>query len=243
MTNGHPEAAGLFNSSRMGPWPSKGDSWAMGVSGTVRDRVTLALRQRILAGDLTQGTRLELDVLAEQFGTSRTPVREACLELSHEGLVQVTPRSGVTVIGISPSDVSDNFLVMSTLGGMAAKLATERMTEAQLTTIQKVGQELLNARDDDADLIHLNWQFHREINRASNSPRLLHLLRVSGKLVPQNLAVAPEQISCSRVEHRELLDALSRRDGDTARSVMEAHLLNAGALWSEKYSDSLRVMP
>jgi DNA-binding GntR family transcriptional regulator len=224
-----------------GPWHSEVETRTLGVSGTVRDRVTLVLRQQILRGTLAKGARLELDVLAEQFGTSRTPVREACLELSHEGLVQVTPRSGVTVIGISPSDVSDNFLVMSTLGGLAAQLAAQRMTDSELATVQEVGRDLLNATDTDGDLIRLNWHFHREINRASNSPRLLHLLRVSGKLVPQDLAVAPEQISCSKVEHQELLDALTRRDGDSARSVMERHLLNAGQLWSEKYSDSLRV--
>jgi DNA-binding GntR family transcriptional regulator len=215
----------------------------MDISGTVRDRVTLALRQWILNGTLAKGARLELDALAAQFGTSRTPVREACIELAHEGLLRVAPRSGVTVIGISPSDVSDNFVMMSTLGGLAAQWAAERMSDEQLATIQAIGNELLETPDEDPQLVRLNWHFHREINRACNSARLLHLLRISGHLVPQELTTAPEQISCSRVEHRELLEALTRRDGAAARAVMERHLLNAGELWSAKYSDSLRQSP
>src|SRR5262249_33300835 len=72
------------------------------IGGTVRARAATELRDRILTGRLRPGTRLDLDEITEEFGTSRTPVREALLELSYEGLVVVSPRTGITAVGIPP---------------------------------------------------------------------------------------------------------------------------------------------
>ena len=74
---------------------------AIDISGTMRERAARELRDRILTGALPAGARIDLDAITAEFATSRTPVREALLELSFEGLVQVAPRSGVTVIGIN----------------------------------------------------------------------------------------------------------------------------------------------
>src|ERR1700761_5836674 len=87
------------------------------VSGTVRERAARELRDRILTGALPARTRLDLDAITEEFSTSRTPVREALLELSYEGLVRVVPRSGITVVGITPADVLDSFTILAMLSG------------------------------------------------------------------------------------------------------------------------------
>lgn len=225
----------------MNPWPGgPGRGGRYDVAGTIRDRVAFALRQQILSGELVKGQRLELDELAREFGTSRTPIREACLELSHEGLVDVAPRSGVTVIGASTKDISDNFQLMSILGGLASQWAAERMTDEQLAQILEFGRQLQATPDDDPQLVYRNWLFHREINRAADSNRLLHLLRISGRLVPDSLTMAPEQVSCGKLEHGQLIEALKNRDGKTARAVAEAHFLNAGRLWTEKYAALIR---
>jgi DNA-binding GntR family transcriptional regulator len=233
--------AAVLNRGPVNPWGGASRPSAFDVSGTIRDRVAFALRQRILNGQLAKGTRLELDELAAHYGTSRTPIREACLELSHEGLVEVAPRSGVTVVGVSVDDISDNFILMSTLGGLASQWVAERATDVQIAEIQRLHEDLRNTEEDDPRLVRRTWLFHRGINRACHSDRLLHLLRISGRLVPDGLAVAPEQVSCSRKEHAELVDALVRRDGAVAREVSEKHLLNAGRLWSEKYAAILRA--
>ena len=96
---------------------------AIDISGTVRERAARELRDRILTGALPAGSRVDLDAITEEFATSRTPVREALLELSFEGLVQVAPRSGITVIGISPADVLDSFTILGVLTGQAAAWA------------------------------------------------------------------------------------------------------------------------
>ena len=90
------------------------------ISGTVRERAARELRDRIVTGALPAGSRVDLDAITEEFATSRTPVRVALLELSFEGLVQVAPRSGITVIGISPEDVLDSFTILGVLTGQAA---------------------------------------------------------------------------------------------------------------------------
>ena len=99
------------------------------IAGTVRERAARELRDRILTGALPAGTRLDLDAITKEFATSRTPVREALLELSYDGLVRVAPRSGITVIGMSPDDVLDSFTILGVLTGQAAAWAAQRVTD------------------------------------------------------------------------------------------------------------------
>src|ERR1700677_105278 len=103
------------------------------IATTVRAQAANELRDRILTGRLQPGDRLDLDQLTAEFGISRTPIREALLELSYEGLVEITPRSGMAVVGITPEDAVDNCAVLAALAGKAAEMATGRMTPAELT--------------------------------------------------------------------------------------------------------------
>jgi DNA-binding GntR family transcriptional regulator len=196
------------------------------IGGTVRARAARELRDRILTGRLPAGARLDLDEVTREFGTSRTPVREALLELSFEGLVVVAPRSGITVVGITPEDAVDNFAVLATLSGKAAEWATERITDAQLTELR----DLAGAIVDADDVVAANWRFHRAVNQAAGSPRLLTYLRQAVRVVPASyFELMPEQEVRSEAEHAALLDAIDRRDGAAARTIAEAHVLDAGA--------------
>ena len=105
---------------------------AESLGGTVRQRSVRELRDRILTGALPPGTRLDLDEISEEFGTSRTPIREALLELSFEGLVEIAPRSGVKVLGVSPEATIDNFAILATLSGKAAEWAADRISPRDL---------------------------------------------------------------------------------------------------------------
>src|SRR3984885_3958523 len=112
------------------------------ISGTVRERAARELRDRILTGALPAGSRIDLDAITEEFATSRTPVREALLELSFEGLVRVAPRSGVTVIGISPGDVLDSFTILGVLTGQAAAWAAQRIPPEELASLRELAAEV-----------------------------------------------------------------------------------------------------
>ena len=195
------------------------------IEGTVRARAATELRDRILTGRLRAGTRLDLDGVAAEFGTSRTPVREALLELSYEGLVAVTPRSGITVLGITPEDAVDNFAVLAALSGKAAEWATARVTPPQLDELRQLADAIVGA----ADVVEANRRFHRALNVASGSPRLLTFLRQAVRVVPASyFELFPEQEEHARAEHAALLDAIGRGDAPAARSIAEAHVLDAG---------------
>jgi len=195
------------------------------IGGTVRARAAEVLRNRILTGALPPGARLDLDALCAEFGASRTPVREALLELSYEGLVEVAPRSGITVIGLTPRDVLDNFAILGTLAGKAAEWAAARMTPEELDHIR----ELATAVDRDDDLVTANWAFHRAVHRASGSPRIVRLIRQTVGVVPTNFFdVFPDQGEHSAADHDELVAALAAGDGAAARLVAERHVTDAG---------------
>jgi DNA-binding GntR family transcriptional regulator len=197
------------------------------IGGTVRARAASELRDRILTGRLTPGSRIDLDQLTEEFGTSRTPVREALLELSYEGLVVVNPRSGITVVGITPDDAVDNFAVLAALAGKAAEWATLRITPAQLIELGELAHAIF---DGSHDVVVANRRFHRAVNLASGSPRLLTYLRQAVRVVPANyFELFPEQERRSRAEHAALLEAIGDGDPAAARVIAEAHVLDAGA--------------
>ena len=191
----------------------------------MRTQAANELRDRILTGRLQPGDRLDLDQLTAEFGISRTPIREALLELSYEGLVAITPRSGMAVVGITPEDAVDNFAVLAALAGKAAELATSRITSEELAGLRV----LARAIDEADDVVTANRRFHRAVNQAARSPRLLTYLRQAVRVVPGNyFDLFPEQAERSRREHAALLDAMEQGDGSAARAIMEAHVLTAG---------------
>jgi DNA-binding GntR family transcriptional regulator len=200
------------------------------IGGTVRDRAATELRNRILTGKLQPGARLDLDEITEEFGTSRTPVREALLELSYEGLVAVAPRSGITVLGHTARDAVDNFAVLAALAGKAAEWAATRLSESELVQLRELAAAVFTADD----VVVANRQFHRAVNIAARSPRLLTFLRQAVRIVPTNyFELFPEQAERSRTDHAALLDAFERRDADAARAIAEAHVVHAGEALGE----------
>ncbi|HYB81344.1 MAG TPA: GntR family transcriptional regulator [Mycobacterium sp.] len=207
------------------------------ISGTVRERAARELRNRILTGALPAGSRIDLDAITTEFATSRTPVREALLELSFEGLVHVAPRSGITVIGISSKDVVDSFTILGVLTGQAAAWAAQRIKPHELVALRELAADVA-ARSGDDSIGEANWRFHQEIHRAAHSPRLLAQLRQAARIVPTNfLTLFPDHEKHSLDEHDELIEAIADHDAERARSVAERHVLEAGrslAAWLDQ---------
>ena len=207
------------------------------ISGTVRERATRELRDRILTGVLPAGARIDLDAITEEFATSRTPVREALLELSFEGLVTIAPRSGITVIGVRGEDVMDSFTILGVLTGQAAAWAAQRSTGAEVDRLRQLAAEVAAHSGEDR-IGEANWRFHEEIHRAAHSARLLTQLKQAARVVPTNfLTVFPDHEKHSLDEHDQLLDAIADRDSERARSIAERHVLEAGrslSTWLEQ---------
>ena len=167
------------------------------ISGTVRERAARVLRDRILTGALPAGTRLDLDAITKEFATSRTPVREALLELSYDGLVRVAPRSGITVIGMSPEDVVDSFTILGVLTGQAAAWAARRVTDEGIQRLQALTTDV-EAHAGEGGIVDANWQFHREIHRAAHSRRLMAQIRQAVRVVPSTSSRCSPNTSTTR---------------------------------------------
>jgi DNA-binding GntR family transcriptional regulator len=147
------------------------------------------------------------------------------LELSYEGLVAITPRSGMAVVGITPADAVDNFAILAALAGKGAEMATERIEPVELAELER----LAVAIDGSDDVVGANRRFHRAVNHAARSPRLLVYLRQAIRVVPGNyFELFPEQQHRSTQEHAALLGAMAAGDASMARQVMEDHVLTAG---------------
>jgi DNA-binding GntR family transcriptional regulator len=131
----------------------------------------------------------------------------------------------MAVVGITPEDAVDNFAILAALAGKGAELATGRISTDELHELRA----LAGAIGQSADVVAANRHFHRAINLAARSPRLLTYVRQAQRVVPGNyFELFPEQEQRSRREHAALLDAMESGDGDAARRLMEAHVLSAG---------------
>lgn len=211
------------------PWQRPYDSGAVRDFGmTVRDRVARELRHRILLGSLEAGDRIDLDALAEEFGTSRTPIREATLELANDKLVKLAPRSGVTVLGITAEDLLDNFEIMANLAGMAAGWAAMRATSDDIERMSARRDAVAAAAETGGDVALANFEFHRSVNQASHSSRVMALIAQTARLFPERFSDAvPAQVPCSLREHADLVDAIANRDRARARELMMSHFEDA----------------
>jgi DNA-binding GntR family transcriptional regulator len=131
----------------------------------------------------------------------------------------------MAVVGITPDDAVDNFAILAALAGKGAEMATQRMGAAELGELERLADSI----DGSDDVVGANGRFHRAVNHAARSPRLLVYLRQAIRVVPGNFfELFPEQQHRSEHEHAALLAAMARGDASTARRVAEDHVLTAG---------------
>ena len=189
------------------------------------------VRKRIFDGTYAAGEYVRLDQLAAELGISVTPVREALFELRAEGLLAQQPRRGFVVLPVTGRDLADVANVQAHVGGELAARAAINIDEDQLRELKAI-QVLLEeayASDDGERAVRLNHEFHRAINVAADSPKLAQLMSQITRYAPESvfptIAGWPDR---SIKDHRRVLAALAKHDGELARKAMSEHLA-AGA--------------
>ncbi|WES62840.1 GntR family transcriptional regulator [Microbacter sp. GSS18] len=199
------------------------------------DLVYNALRSRIVSGELPPKTVLRAQALAEEFGTSRTPVREALRRLAETGLVEYVPNRGATVIGFTPEQIVETYFVRAALESRAAGLATGRLNDEDLVRLSDLIEEMdgLVNSDDAADLRRLgelNERFHRTILVASGNSQLVTVVEsvTQAPLMIRGLRQYGASFRArSNHQHRDILTALQTRDALWAEVAMRSHVLAA----------------
>ena len=189
------------------------------------------VRDRILSGQLRPGERVRLEPLAEQLAVSTRPVREALRQLAFEGLIDFHPHRGAVVASLPREELADLWDVHAFTAGLAAERAATRLTDAELAGLGDLAAEFAQRCDDAERLIVLNHELHRRINRASGSRKLLWLLELANRYVPRSYyQFIPAWPAIAVRDHRDIVEALSRRDGTTARAITQDHVRRGGEL-------------
>jgi DNA-binding GntR family transcriptional regulator len=190
------------------------------------------LRRMIVSGELPGGTRLRQIEIAERFGVSTTPVREAFTVLAREGIVQQDTHRGVIVFAPSFDDVRETYEIRAALESLAAELAAKRITAQELDELDALLAEMkVSIREDIGrhTTVH-NPRFHQIINRAARRPRLLEMIATmrQAALTYQTLLVTPDlpdsYLDAVNAEHDEIAAALRARAPKRAARAIRAHI-------------------
>lgn len=212
------------------------------------DIIAAYVREMIITGQLAANAPLRQRDLAEQFGVSPTPVREALRRLEAEGLVRVDLHRGATVIEGSFGPSEENNWVRAALEPFAARLAAVRINREEIAALDEIHHDLTHPPDmdastnDDGDFHELNRRFHFGIYEAARSPLLLALLR----LLWQSFLLGPPTVQSrgeSLASHQAILDALRRHDPDAAERETRRHILEAAGYAADESGWTIGELP
>ena len=195
------------------------------------ERVTKSLRKEIFAGQRLPRERLVEKDLTGQYGVNRMIVRQVLNTLDNEGLVTIEPYKGASVAEISLTDVQEKYQISGMLEGYAAGLATSRLSDADLKSLEEnLERQETILLEDVNKWQNLNVLFHRTININCGNERLIDLIRQNSNFRSYWFIVlsVPGRIAINIREHRELLQALRDKRPDQARALMESHIIDAG---------------
>ncbi len=193
------------------------------------EEVAELLRQRIFRRELEPGSWIDETRLAEEYGISRTPLREALKVLATEGLVTMKMRRGAYVTEVSEQDMAEVYHLLALLESDAAGVVAQAASDAQLRELQALHAELAAAIADRDKFFSVNERFHmRLLDIAGNKWRnqMVADLRKVMKLNRQQSLLKSGRIEESLQEHARVMDALLARDASAASRLMQAHFRN-----------------
>ena len=197
------------------------------------EEVAELLRQRIFNRELAPGAWIDELKLADEYGISRTPLREALKVLAADGLVTMKVRRGAYVTEVSDKDLSDVYHLLSLLESDAAGVAAERATPSQVAELQALHAELEAAarpgRVDREHFFKVNERFHMRLLAIADNrwrDQMVADLRKVMKLNRHNSLLKSGRIDESLKEHRAIMAALVEKDAPAAMARMQAHFRN-----------------
>ena len=184
------------------------------------------LRERIFSRELAPGSWIDELKLAEEYGISRTPLREALKVLATEGLVTMKVRRGAYVTEVSERDLTDVYHLLALLESDAAGVVATRASDSQLHELQDLHRELEKAVGNRERFFEINEAFHMRLLEIANNrwrDQMVTDLRKVMKLNRHNSLLKSGRIEESLTEHRAIMAALSARDGAATAQRMREH--------------------
>ena len=192
---------------------------------TLREKILENIRDAIISGSLKAGSRVSEPELAERYGISRTPIREAFRQLESEGYLTVIPRRGAVVSEFSQKDVEEFYAIKSILEGYAARRACEKLTEKELGRLQAVNDRLaeLAEHNDIKTFFRVHGDFHDMFIKAADNEKLRELISSLvtrfQRLRLMSLSL-PGRMRISVQEHEKIIEAFRNKDAETAETLV-----------------------
>jgi DNA-binding GntR family transcriptional regulator len=194
----------------------------------LKDVVADHIRNLIFSGKLRPEQKIDQDELAASLGVSKLPVREALIRLENEALVRGIPRRGVFVAPLTREDVRDHYQIYGMVEGIAARRAAARLDDGQLSQLAALVEQMHSSSEPDRQE-RLNHEFHRAVNLAGGSPKLLSVLQLLSKTMPARFyEFASGWAEVAADQHHRIMDALAARDEDEAERAMRDHIVSGG---------------
>lgn len=193
------------------------------------EEVAELLRQRIFARELEPGSWIDEVKIAEAYGISRTPMREALKVLAAEGLVTMKVRRGAYVTEVNEKDLSDVYHLLALLESDAAGVVAQRATDAELQALADLHHSLEQAVNDRETFFRINEEFHQRLLQLADNrwrEQMVADLRKVMKLNRHQSLLKSGRISESLHEHQRLLQALQTRDSAMSAQRMREHFLS-----------------
>jgi len=197
------------------------------------DKLISDIRNEVSSGILKPGDQLEVTALAERFGVSRTPIREAIRTLVESGVLETRPRKGSFVRVLSAKQLLDLFQVAAELEGMACRLAALSLTKENVEAIESGLAKCTQAAEfqNNVEYAMANLDFHTAIHNASGNDWLIEQLRQlqinlnSYRTMPYEIR---GRLKKSTDEHKIICDAILSGDGEHACNLMRDHMMLQG---------------
>lgn len=193
---------------------------------TTQGMVLGGLRDAILSGVLAGGQPLRQDEIAEQFGVSRMPVREALRQLEGEGMVSFYPHRGAVVSDLSYHEVVEITELRLILEPSALRKAFEPLGEAEFTRAEAILEEIDSEKDLGARWGELNWRFHATLFAPADRPRLLEVIKAQHTAYERYLRIhlVLSDYEKPQREHYELLELCRQKNLDAALELLSNHV-------------------
>jgi DNA-binding GntR family transcriptional regulator len=205
------------------------------------EEIVEVLQEMIVSGELESGRKVTQEELASMLGVSTMPIREALLKLSAVGLVDAAPNRSFHIVTTTAADMQDSYWMHAAIEGeLTRRACANRGADLvpELRQHEDAYEQAAAARDDTA-LQHSNTAFHRVINAAANSPRLLFMLRTTLRFAREGWYPRVEGWVPHSIEaHLGIIDAFERNDPAEAGRRASQHVLDAGAMLVDYFETS-----
>ncbi|WP_322093886.1 GntR family transcriptional regulator [Paraburkholderia bannensis] len=201
---------------------------------TRAEAATDELRRRILSGELAEGFQLKQDLLAEEFGISRIPIREALVQLESEGLVTIVPHKGAIVSELSTEDIGELFTLRATLEPHLLRRSAPRLKDEDFARLDEILGEFAAEMKSGSPQRwgELNAELHSTLLSRADRPRTLaiveSLLSQTDRYTRVQLSINAEGMERAQREHTELVDLCRRGEARQASTLLKRHIEHVG---------------